>query len=61
MLIARPHKRAAGLFSYITTLELENKTTKLVLAENKTTKLVLAMKIKPSTTFFVAFKAEKKF
>ena len=52
---------AQDYFSYITTLELENKTTKLVLAENKTTKLVLAMKIKPSTTFFVAFKAEKKF
>ena len=51
---------AQDYFSYITTLELENKTTKLVLAENKTIKSVLSMKIKSSIAFFIVFKAEKK-
>lgn len=52
---------AQDYFSYTTTLELENKTTKLVLAENKTTKLVLAMKIKPSKHSLLHSKQRKKF
>lgn len=41
---------AQDSFSYITTLQLENKTTKLV----------LAMKIKPSTAFLKPYSKQRK-